>query len=297
MVGPAARRKVVEHLQRGFGLSERTACELAGQNRSVQRYTSVARSIPGLTERLVDLAAERPRFGYPRLTVLLRREGMLVNHKRIYRVYSSMGLAVRRKRRNRASQAPRKRLPAAVAMNDCWSMDFLSDALADGRALRVFAVVDDFSKLSPALDCDLSMPAARIIRALDEAVEAHGKPTRIRTDNGPEFTSKAFDAWCYEHGIEHHFIRPGKPVENAFAESFNSRVRDELLNQHCFRSVLQGRDLCVDWRADYNAVRPHSALGGLSPELFLAAQGGAHGPRLGLRSTPTSELQPAQVHA
>lgn len=253
--------------------------------------------VPHLRERLSELARERPRFGYRRLTLLLRREGFDVNHKRVWRLYSAAGLAVRRKRRKRASQAPREALPVAARQNDCWSMDFLSDSLTDRRGLRVFAVVDDHSRLCTVLDCDISLPAARVTRMLDRAIEEHGKPRRIRTDNGPEFTSKAFDAWAYQHGIEHHFIRPGKPVENAFAESFNGRVRDELLNQHCFSSVRHARDLCEEWRSDYNSVRPHTAQGGLSPEQFLAARGGGHGPRPGRARQTQPQLQPAQARA
>ncbi|QDU66249.1 IS3 family transposase [Engelhardtia mirabilis] len=150
MVSPAGRRAVVEHFRARFGLSERRACSLAGQPRSVQQYRSVAEPIEGLVERLVELAGERPRFGYRRLTIMLRREGFLVNHKRIWRLCQSLGLAVRRRRRNRPSQAPRQAKPPAEAMNDCWSMDFLSDSMTDGRALRVFAVVDDHSKLCTA---------------------------------------------------------------------------------------------------------------------------------------------------
>jgi len=254
VVGPAGRRAVVEYFRKEFDLSERRACRLAGLWRSVKRYWSRRKEIPHLRERLNELARERPRFGYRRLTILLRRDGFLVNHKRIYRLYSAAGLAVRRKRRKRASQAPRKTQPLAAARNDCWSMDFLGNALTDTRSLRIFTVVDDHSRFCPALDCDVSMPAERVTRILDQAIEAHGKPKRIRTDNGPEFTSKAFDVWAYGHGIEHHFIRPGKPVENAFAESFNCRVRDELLNQHCFSSVRHAHDLCQDWRTDYNSV-------------------------------------------
>ncbi len=288
MVGPAARRGVVEHMCEEFGLSERVACDLAGQHRSVQQYTSIVEPIAGLTERILELAAERPRFGYRRLCILLRREGWKVNHKRVYRLYRELRLKVHQKRRKRAAQAPREALPTAGASNDCWSMDFLSDAMTDGRALRVFAVVDDCSKLCPVLGCDVSLPAGRVTRMLDEAIEIHGTPRAIRTDNGPEFASRAFDEWCYARGIEHHFIRPGKPVENAFAESFNGRVRDEMLNQHCFTSVRHAQDLLDDWRADYNAVRPHTSLGGLSPESFLAAQSGPHG-------APT-EQQPVPVN-
>lgn len=158
-------------------------------------------------------------------------------------------------------------------------MDFLSDALNDGRGLRVFAAVDDYSKRCIALECDVALPAARVLRTLDQAIEEYGKPTAIRTDNGPEFTSKAFDRWAYDRGIEQHFIRPGKPVENAFAESLNSRIRDEHLNLHCFSSVQHARDLSASWREDYNSHRPHSALAGLSPEQFLAGEGGGDRPR------------------
>ena len=210
-----------------------------------------------------------PRFGYKRLTILLCRDGFAVNHKRVYRIYRERGLAVRRKRRNRASQAPRKALPVAVAQNDCWSMDFLSDSMVDGRALRVFGAIDDHSRLAVALEFDVALPAQRVTRILDQAIETYGKPKTIRTDNAPEFTSKAFDAWAYAHGIEHHFIRPGKPVGNAFSESFNGRVRDELLNQHCFASVRHARDLGADWQDDYNTLRPHTGIGGLSPFQFL----------------------------
>jgi putative transposase len=218
----------------------------------------------------MEHAAERPRFGYRRLTTLLRRDGFKVNHKRVYRIYKEHGLTVRRRRRNRASQAPRTAFPAAAGVNDCWSMDFLTDALVDGRALRVFAVIDDFSRRCVALEFDVAMPAERVTRMLDQAIETYGKPRRIRSDNGPEFTSKALDAWAYEQDIEHHFISPGKPIENALAESLNGRIRDEFLNQHCFRSISHARDLGVDWRDDYNEVRPHSAHDGRSPEQFLA---------------------------
>jgi putative transposase len=286
----------VEHFIEHFELSERRACDLAGQHRSVQRHVSRRIEDPALIDRLGALARERPRFGYRRIGILLRREGFTVNHKRVYRIYSERGLAVRRKVRKRAAQAPRAMPEPSTAPNDCWSMDFLSDALADGRSLRVFGAVDDCSKLSPSLVVDVAMPTARILRALDQAIEEYGQPRAIRTDNGPEFTSRAFDAWCYERGIEHRFIRPGKPVENAFAESFNARVRDELLNQHCFSSVQHARDLCDEWRTDYNAIRPHSALGGLSPEQHLALLAGGHGPRRGERTRPSPcPPQPCQA--
>ena len=264
-------------------LSERRACRLVGQARSVQRHKSVRVEIPGLVDRLLKHARERPRFGYKRLTILLCRDGFHVNHKRVYRIYKEHDLTVRRKRRKQASKASRKALPVSTRLNDCWSMDFLSDSMSDGRSLRVFAAIDDHSRLCVAMDFDVTMSAPRVTRLLDLAIETYGRPKIIRTDNGPEFTSKAFDAWAYARGIEHHFIRPGKPVENAFAESFNSRIRDEFLNQHCFFSVVHARNLGADWREDYNAVRPHTSLGGLAPEQFLAEACRGHGPGKTLR--------------
>ena len=213
----------------------------------------------------------------------------MVNHKRIYRIYKEHNLTVKRRRRNRASQAPREAFPAAGQLNDCWSIDFLTDSLSDGRSMRVFAALDDFSRRSVALEFDVAMPAERVTRMLDEAIETYGKPRRIRSDNGPEFTSKAFDAWAYQRGIEHHFIRPGKPVENAFAESLNGRIRDEFLNQHCFRSIRHARDLGADWLDDYNRVRPHSAHDGLSPEQFIAELRGPLGDHAA-QQTPNSPI-------
>jgi putative transposase len=195
---------------------------------------------------------------------------------------------VRQKKRKRVSQANRKAAPKAEAMNDCWSMDFLSDSLTDGRAIRIFAVIDDHSRLCTCIDADTSLPAGRVIRALESAIEIHGKPRAIRTDNGPEFTSRALDEWLHEQGITHHFIRPGKPVENAFAESFNGRVRDEFLNQHLFHSVRHAKDLALEWVEDYNSIRPHSALRGMSPCEYIKA--GGHGPRPA--SSNTTGIEP-----
>lgn len=181
-MSPTARRAAVEEVRAEFGLSERRACRLVGQNRSVQRYQSRKREIPGLEAALVDKARERPRFGYKRLTRMLRFDGFLVNHKRIYRIYTRLGLAVRRKGRKRASQAPRMARPVSTSINDCWSMDFLSDSLTDGRAMRVFAAVDNFSRRCVALDFDVALPAPRVTRILDQAIESYGKPRAIVTD-------------------------------------------------------------------------------------------------------------------
>lgn len=219
-------------------------------------------------------------------------QGLDGNHKCVYRIYTRLGLAVRRKRRTRASQAPRMARPMPEAVNDCWSMDFLTDAMDGGRAMRVFAAVDDHSRRCVALAFDIALPAERVTRILDEAIETYGKPRAIRSDNGPEFTSRTFDAGACRHGIEHHYIRPGKPVENAFAESLHGRPRDELLNQHCFESLRHARELGEDWRHDYIHVRPHTALGGLSPEQHIAEPPGRPWPPQGLRASSNSLTPP-----
>ena len=199
---------------------------------------------------------------------LRHREGWQINHKRVFRIYSLLGLQVRRKKRRQISRASRKPHILPTKVNDTWSMDFMSDTLFDGRSIRVFNVIDNLSREAVAMTVDFSLPASRVIRSLDEAIEVRGKPQRILMDNGPEFTSNALDAWAYKNGIELHFIAPGKPTENAFAESFNSRVREECLNQHCFFSMAEAREIIADWQRDYNTVRPHSSLKYLTPQEF-----------------------------
>ena len=265
MVSPAQRRELVDFFVKSAQLSERLSCELAGLSRSVQRYAT--RRAPDVEVRteLKQLANARPRFGYRRLGMLLRRRGVLINHKRLWRIYREEGLVVRRKKRKRVAAAPRETRPALTGPNQRWSMDFMSDGLKDGRRLRVFNVVDDWSRFSPVIEVDLSLPARRVVRALEQAREQYGLPKSIVMDNGPEFTSRALDQWAHERGVELIFIRPGKPTENAYAESFNGRVREECLNQHWFESVDHARELCDAWREDYNSLRPHTSLGGLSP--------------------------------
>lgn len=279
MVSPKARRELVGYFEREFDLSERRACSLARVSRSVLRYDSVREPDDPLRERLHALAVQRPRFGYRRLAILLRREGVDANHKRIWRVYRDAGLSVRRKRRKRIAWASRPERCVAAMPNARWSMDFMSDSLVDGRSLRVLNIVDDFSRRAVAMEVDLSLPAQRVIRALEEASELYGSPRSIIVDNGPEFASKVLDAWCYERGIELVFIRPGKPIENAYAESFNGRVREECLNQHAFESVSHARTVIESWCEDYNVIRPHSSLGGLAPEEFLARWASAQTPQ------------------
>jgi putative transposase len=273
MVTPAARREAVHFFRDERGLSERTACEMAGLSRSTYRRKSLrSEADEPLRERLLELASERPRYGYRRLYVFLRREGWRINRKRVYRVYRELGLAVRRKRRKRAAQANRQPRVVPIAANLQWSMDFMRDTLSSGRVFRTLNVVDDATRECLAIEVDTSLSGARAGRVLDAIARERGAyPKRLVLDNGPECTSRALDQWAYERGVELAFIRPGKPVENCFVESFNGKFRDECLNLHWFLSLEDARRLIEAWRLDYNYVRPHSGLGDVPPA--LAARG------------------------
>jgi putative transposase len=274
VVGVVQRREVVSFVQQEFGLSERRACKLLTQPRASHRYASRRRTSPRLLERLVAFAEKRRRFGYPRLHLLLRREGFHVSRKLVYRLYRDAGLKLRTKRNRRYSAELRRPLVGAEWANDRWSMDFVSDTLNDGRAFRTLTIVDDFTKLCPAIEVDTSLSGGRVTRVLDRAIELHGKPRIIVVDNGPEFRSKALEAWAKARGIHLHWIDPGKPTQNAYIESFNGRFRDECLNQHSFRDLESTRGLIEAWREDYNRLRPHTSLDGQSPEEFIASLAG-----------------------
>lgn len=234
------------------------------------------------------LAAERPRYGYRRLHVMMSRQGIEMNHKKLYRIYREEGLAVRKKRRKRINAAARQALTAPSKANELWSVDFVSDTLASGRPFRTFNVVDQFSRECPGIEVDTSLPAARVTRTLDRLGAERGLPGAIVLDNGPELAGKVLDEWAYRNGVKLLFIRPGKPVENAFVESFNGKFRDECLSQHWFLSLEDAAARIEDWRVDYNKNRPHSALGNRTPEEFARQAAG-------LRSaTPPSALRPEQ---
>ena len=232
-----------------YGLSERRSCALVALARSSCRYTSRRDPALALRARLRSLAEQRRRFGYRRLTVLLRREGLCVNHKRVYRLYRAEGLAVRRRRRKRCARAVPAPLAPATRLNQRWAMDFMKDQLTTGRAFRIFNLIDEFSRKALASDVDTSLPGARVVQSLERAVDARGAPDELIIDNGPEFIGKALDAWAWARGVRLHFIDPGKPIQNAYIESFNGRFRDECLNDrgsrpwatHGTRSTRGGR--------------------------------------------------------
>ena len=273
MVTPAARRTAVTLAQQTAGISERRACRFTGFARSSQRYAARRDDCAALRARLHTLALLRPRWGYRRLYVLLRREGRVVNRKLVQRLYREEGLTVRRRRRKRVA-VPRTPLATPLAANERWSMDFVSDALADGRKFRSLTLVDDFTRECPVIEVDVSLSGARVAEVLDRVVARRGLPRGIVCDNGPEFASQALDQWAYRRGVALLFIEPGKPVQNAYAESFNGRLRDECLNESWFVSLADARQTIERWRVDYNGTRPHSGLAGRTPTAFAKAQSG-----------------------
>ncbi len=218
-----------------------------------------------LRKRLCELAELRRRFGSPRLHVLLQREGWQVNHKRIERIYREAGLSLKLRRRRKRPSYPRVVLPQPDGPNHCWSMDFVADTLWSGRRIRALTLIDTWNREAVWIEVDHSLSGVRVARVLDHLRVTGRLPALIQVDNGPEFTSKALDEWAYQHGVKLQFIRPGKPVDNAHIESFNGRFREECLNQHAFRNLHDAQQKIETWRLDYNAARPHSALGYLTP--------------------------------
>ena len=237
--------------------------------RSVYYYRSRADPQTELRVRLKDLAAARVRYGYERLHVLLVREGWQINVKRVYRLYHEEGLSLRLKTKKKRISERRVPLSRPAAPNKCWSMDFVHDRLADGRPFRLLTLVDNFSRVSPAIECDFSLNGPRVVAVL-ERLKENGLPQTIKVDNGSEFISKALDTWAHRHGVKLEFSRPGKPTDNAFIESFNGRLRQECLNQNWFLSLADARETIENWRQDYNEYRPHSSLGQQTPSEFVA---------------------------
>jgi putative transposase len=260
---------MVEYLQAGYRVSIRRACDVLELGRTTYYYKSKADPQTALRIRLRDLANARIRYGYRRLHVLLRREGWKINAKRVYRLYVEEGLGLRIKRpKRRRSAVARVALPEPTGPNQIWSMDFVSDELGWGRRFRVLTLVDHFTRESPALEVGVGMSGRLVTEVLDRVALTYGLPDVIRVDNGPEFTSRALDRWAYENGVRLDFIRPGKPVENAFIESFNASLRKECLNVHWFQTIEEARQMIEQWRKEYNGFRPHSSLDNLTPEEY-----------------------------
>ena len=266
-----ARREVATFFRESWSISQRRSCALATVARSSVRYKSQREEDPKLLARLLELAALYPRYGYLMLTKKLRREGFRVNKKRVRRMYLREGLKLRSKpRRKLIAAAPREKSVTPDAPNRRWSMDFMRDALWNGRPFRTFNVIDDGSREVPRIEVDYSLPAARVVRVLNELIEERGCPEEIVVDNGPECASKELDAWAEKNGVKLRFIRPGKPVENCFIESFNGTFRKDCLDAHWFEDLAHARRVIESWRLDYNHNRPHSGIGDLAPAEFAA---------------------------
>lgn len=246
------------------------ACGLFELQRSTFYKRSTADPQLALRQRLRDLAEARPRFGYRRLHVLLQREGWTVGANRVHRLYRLEGLNLRLRKKKRRAVVVRVAPPPAASPNECWSIDFVADALGDGRRFRALTAVDNYSRICTAIEVAGSLPSHTVVSALDRAIARYGKPKVIRLDNGPEFTSKVFDAWAYGKRVHLDFITPGKPTENGFIESFNGKFRDECLSPNWFECLQGARRTIESWRVDYNETRPHSSLAGLAPSQYLA---------------------------
>lgn len=272
MVEPKARREVVDHLRSGFGLSVNRACSLASISRASYRYKPKPRNDAALTARMRELAAQRSRNGCPMLHAILRREGLVINHKCTERIYAEQRLQLRRKTRKKLKSVVRVPLPVPERPGEVWAMDFMSHSLWGGRRFRILNVLDIYPREHLDAVVDTSLGGERVTRELDRLIAIYGKPTGIVVDNGPEFRSLVMDEWAWRHGIKLDFIDPGKPQQNGFIESFNGTFRAECLDLHWFRSINEARRIVEAWRQDYNHVRPHSALDYLTPAAFRSAQ-------------------------
>lgn len=256
-----------------FDLSERHACCLVGLFRDSYRHPPVPdRQTEDLSAAIIEIALVRRRFGYRRIHDLLRPAFPGVNHKQVYRLYRAANLMVRKRKKAKRPESERVPLQMAQAVNAVWSMDFVSDSLASGRRIKCLTVADDFSHECIDIGVDYGISGQYVTRLLDRAAIFRGYPSAVRTDNGPEFTSRVFMAWAQAHGIRHILIQPGRPMQNGYIESFNGKFRDECLNEHWFGSLPQARSAIAIWRQDYNEIRPHSSCQRMPPVRFAVLQ-------------------------
>lgn len=245
-------------------MSERRACRLVGQSRSVKRYRSV-KNEEIIAEKVQTIAYEKRRYGYRRIHMILKREGVKINHKKLYRIYSQLGLKVKKRKSRRKALRERKVEVLITRANQRWALDFVSDALSDGRRIRLLPIIDVYTRQCLKLVVDTSLSSKRVIMALEEVIEELGPPEEIVSDNGTEFTANAIMQWCRQKKLSWRYIEPGKPYQNGSIESFNGKLRDECLNENWFLSLKDAKMLIENWKEEYNSERPHSALGGKTP--------------------------------
>jgi putative transposase len=262
------KRRGVQAVRDQLDISERQVCRYINVNRRMIRYVRIPKDDGPLRARLEELAAERRRFGFRRLAILIRRDGWVVNIKRVLRVYREANLQVRKRLKRRVALGRGTPAPLISTINERWSLDFVHDSLQTGRRIRTLNIVDDYTRECLAIEVDTSLSGGRVARALDAIGAARGFPQTIVMDNGTELTSLAMACWARDRKVRLHFIQPGKPTQNAFVESFNGRFRDECLNEHEFASLAHARSIIESWRLDYNANRPHKSLGNQTPEEF-----------------------------
>jgi putative transposase len=272
MVTPALKKEVAGYLQEQHYLSQRKAACLVNSAPKVLRHKTKRPDDGEVKTRLRELAEQRPRFGYRRLHVLLRREGVMINRKKTHRLYREEKLHLRSKKRRRITSSVRVVPEAPTGPNQMWTMDFVHDNLACGRTFRALNIMDGWSREALAIEADTSLNGQRVVRVLEQLVALRGKPQLIQVDNGSEFRGLAVDQWAYRNQVKLHFIEPGKPTQNGKIESFNGKLRDECLNLEWFASLFHARCVLQAWKDDYNTVRPHSALDYLTPAQWAQSQ-------------------------
>jgi putative transposase len=296
MVTPQSKREAAAYVEQMHDVSERRACRVLGVVRNLVRYSFTRPADTKLRDRLKELAAERRRFGYRRLAVLLKREGFACNIKKIHRIYREEKLMVQRRKGRKKATGTRAPLPKPDSIHQVWSLDFISDAFTDGRRFRILGVMDQCSRECLTLAADTSLPGLRVVRELDMLVSIHGNPKAIISDNGTELTSKIVLAWAAKNNIAWHYISPGKPQQNGYTESLNDKIRNECLNEHWFGTLAEAKTIIEAWRLDYNNVRPHSALDYLTPTEFVAKQAAKNSGGMPPETLLTALTQPS-IHS
>ena len=272
MVTPAAKKQVAGYLQDQHGLSQRRSASLVQMPTCSLRYRSRREEDAPLRSRLKELADERPRWGYKRLHGRLRLENVMVNHKKVYRLYCEEKLKLRVKKGKRIKSEKRGEVSELTAPNQLWTMDFVHDALCDGRSFRTLNIIDAYTRQCLHIEADTSLSGGRVVRVLEGLLPKKGKPQVIQIDNGPEFRGHKMDVWAFQNQVKLRFIDPGKPTQNGHIESFNGKLRDACLNQEWFTSLREAQTVLEDWRIDYNTQRPHSSLNQLPPDTWAQRQ-------------------------